>query len=157
MNLRDDAFNWDMLGSRTYVGELADRLPAREINQLTPGFKNIVARDIIVEKAKYFFKVKGIPESPLTNVLIERANINAKNLFTAHDIKDITIRDVNIQSQDSLISILDGRNVVFKNVQFKVPCNNIISNISGPSSENIKFENSTPQKPIGWEKTFWSK
>lgn len=157
MNLRDDAFNWDMLGSRTYVGELADRLPARDINQLTPGFKNIVARDIIVEKAKYFFKVKGIPESPLTNVLIERANINSKNLFTAHDIKDITIRDVNIQSKDSLISILDGRNVVFKNVQFKVPGNNIITNISGPSSGNIKFENSSPQKPIGWEKTFWSK
>jgi polygalacturonase len=157
MSLRDDAFNWDMLGSKQYVGELAVRLPAREIISLTPRFTNIVARDIIVEKAKYFIKVKGIPESPLTNVLIEQAHINCKSLFTAHDIKDFTIRDVNIQSQDSLISILDGRNVAFKNARFKVPGDEIVTDISGPLSENIKFVNSTPQKPKGWEKATWSK
>ncbi|MCU7552786.1 glycoside hydrolase family 28 protein [Chitinophagaceae bacterium LB-8] len=157
MNLRDDAFNWDMLGGKQYVGDLAVRLPAREINSLTPVFKNIEARNIIVEKAKYFIKVKGIPESPLTNVLIEQADISCKNLFTAHDIKDITLRNLNIQSQDSLISILDGRNVIFEKVRFNVPGNAIVTDISGPLSQNIKFENSTPQKPKGWENTVWSR
>jgi polygalacturonase len=157
MNLRDDAFNWDMLGGRMYVGELADRLPAREINQLTPGFKNIVARNIIVEKAKYFIKVKGIPESPLTNVLIEDVDVRCRNLFTGHDIKNMTIRNATIQSQDSLISILDGRNVVFDRVWFQVPGGEVVTNITGPLSGDIKFENSKPEKPKDWEKATWSK
>jgi hypothetical protein len=157
MNLRDDAFNWDMLGSKQYVGDLAVRLPAREANSLTPIFKDIVARNIIVEKAKYFMRVKGIPESPLTNVLIEKADITCNNLFAAHDIKDITLRDVNIQCKDSLISILDGRNISYDKVLFKIPGNAIVTDISGPLSERIKFENCTPQRPKGWNNNSWNR
>ena len=35
MNLNSTAFNWDMLGSAQYVGDLAKRLPAREVNRPT--------------------------------------------------------------------------------------------------------------------------
>ena len=87
MNLTNDAFNWDMLGSKMYVGELANCLPVRAINELTPGYKNIVACNIIVEKASQFVKINGIPESPLTNLLIENAAVDCKGLSTARDAK----------------------------------------------------------------------
>ena len=40
MNLAGIAFWWDMLGEEKHVGDLA--------KPLTPSFKNIAARDIIV-------------------------------------------------------------------------------------------------------------
>jgi hypothetical protein len=157
MNLTNAAFNWDMLGSTQYVGDLAIRLPAREVNALTPGYKNIIARNIIVERSSQFIKVNGIPESPLTNVLIENAVINAKKLFTAADVKDFRLRNVNIQSPDTVISLLDVRNMLFENVHFTVPGKEIEMKVSGELSDDIKFLNCVPEKPKGWVKTSWSK
>ena len=48
MNLAGIAFWWDMLGEEKHVGDLAKRLPALPVTPLTPSFKNIAARDIIV-------------------------------------------------------------------------------------------------------------
>ncbi|WP_240676264.1 glycoside hydrolase family 28 protein [Botryobacter ruber] len=157
MNLRDDAFSWDMLGSRTYVGELADRMPLREINRLTPEYKNIVIRDVIVEHAKHFLKIKGIPETPLTNLLIENAIVHSKGLIIARDAKDVTIRNVSVHAQDSLIEILDGRDITFENVRFDVPGTEVVTKIEGELSDDIEFKETTPAKPKGWEDLTWNK
>jgi hypothetical protein len=84
-------------------------------------------------------------------------DIHCKNLFTGHDIKNMTIRNTTIKSQDSLISILDGRNVVFDRVRFQVPGGEVVTSITGPLSEDIRFEHSRPEKPRDWEKTSWSR
>jgi polygalacturonase len=157
MNLRNDAFNWDMLGSAQYVGELANRLPVRAVNKLTPRYTNITARTIIVEKASQFIKINGIPESPLTNLLIENADIHCKGLFISRDAKNITIRNVNVQSGESSMELLDSRNVSFENVRFKVPGNEINITVTGALSDNINFKNCIPQKPKGWPATLWKK
>ena len=157
MNLRDDAFRWDMLGSKMYVGELATRLPALEINRLTPSFKNIVAKDFIIEKAKSFIRIDGIPESPLTNFSLENAEVNSRNLIRSVDANGITIKNAIIRSQDSLINLVDTRNVTFENVKFEVPGGEVVTNVSGPLSENIKFKNTVPAKPKGWSDTSWDK
>jgi polygalacturonase len=157
MNVNNAAFNWDMLGSANYVAGLATRLPAREVNALTPRYRNIVARDIIVEKASYFVKINGIPESPLANLLIENATINSEKLFSAHDAKDITIRNATIQSQDSVINLLDSRRVTFENVRFTVPGKELFTKISGELSDSIQFKDCSPQKPAGWLQTTWNK
>ena len=157
MNLRGDAFRWDMLGSKQFVGELANRLPAREKNDLTPRFTNISARNIIVEKSAWFIKVNGIPESPLSNVLIERAEIKCQNLFTAHDIRNFTLRKTRIQSGDPSINLLDARDVSFEEVQFDVPGGEVVTKISGELSERIKFEECAPAKPKGWRSNWWNK
>ena len=71
MNLKATAFKWDMLGEPLFVGELAERLPARELNELTPWYRNIQAKDILIENCTHFVKVLGIPESPLEELNIE--------------------------------------------------------------------------------------
>ena len=157
MDLSGPAFNWDMLGSRTYVGDLANRLPAREINQLTPSYKNIVARDLIVERTPQFIKATGIPETPLTNVLIENAQVNCNRLILLRDVKDFTLRNAEIRSQDGAIDVLDGRNLLFDRVKFTVPNGEIRMKVEGELSGNIRFEDCSPAKPVGWTDTEWKR
>ncbi|WP_207425635.1 glycoside hydrolase family 28 protein [Pedobacter sp. SYSU D00535] len=157
MNLREDAFRWDMLGSKMYVGELATRLPARDINRLTPVYRNITAKDFIIENARTFVRIDGIPESPMTNFKLENAVVNSRSLFKASDAKDILIKNVRIKSQDSLITLVDTRNLTFKNVVFDIPGKEIITSVSGELSEDIEFENTSPVKPKGWKDNEWKK
>jgi len=137
-----DAFNWDMLGSRRYVGNLADRLPARDINELTPGYKNIHANAILVENAGYLVKVIGIPESPLANFTIDNVKINCSKLFRAQDLVDSRFSDIEVTTDDSTISLLDAKNLLFENIDSRIS-GNISLDIEGPASENIEFRSCT--------------
>jgi hypothetical protein len=157
MNLSGPAFNWDMLGSRTYVGELADRLPAREVNRLTPAYRNITARDILVERASQFVKVTAIPESPLTDVLIENIDVTAKKLFAAADVKGFTVRNATVRSEEAVLTLVDARDVTFDNVRWDVPGGELAVNISGELSDDVKFRDCVPALPKGWAEPVWQK
>jgi hypothetical protein len=157
MNLTGTAFNWDMLGSAMYVGDLAERLPAREINRLTPSYRNIVARDIIVENASQFVKITGIPETPLTNVLIENAEVKAKRLIRASDVKTFVLRQVKVESEDALIDLLDCRDITFEDVRFALPGNEVVTKIAGELSDDIDFVNCSPEKPKDWQSRTWNR
>lgn len=76
----------DMLGSKKWVGELANRFPARQVNELTPEFKNIYIKDFTVDGCQRLIDVKALPERPLTNVLIEN--------FEGHGIDFLRLQDV---------------------------------------------------------------
>jgi polygalacturonase len=157
MNLTGPAFNWDMLGSAQYVGDLAKRLPPREVNRLTPVFRNITARDIIVERAAQFVKAQAIPESPLKDVLIENADVRARKLFNAADVDGFTVRSSSIQTDDAELILLDARNITFDHVHWTVPGDELIAKISGDMSDHISFNECTPKKPNGWASTAWQK
>lgn len=142
-NLTGAAFNWDMLGSAMYVGKLAERsrLP---VNELTPEYKNITARNIIAENVGQFVKVNGIPESPLKNVLIEHATIKSKTLFSAADANGFVVRNATLESADSKITLTDTKNFLFENVQFIIPKGKLDMQVLGEHGEKAKFKNSTP-------------
>jgi hypothetical protein len=142
MNLNGNAFNWDMLGSSAHVGNLAERLPARKITPLTPEFRNIVARNIIVERSSQFVKVNSIPERPLKNVLLENIDVKSDKLFAAADVDGFVVRNAKINSKDAKFSLIDSRGVRFENVQFTVPGNAL--DISATNSDDLKFINTTP-------------
>jgi hypothetical protein len=157
MNLTGNAFTWDMLGSSMYVGELANRLPSREINALTPTYKNIIARNIIVENASQFIKLKGIPEAPMTSLLIENAQVRAKKLISFADATGVTLRNIEAESGDSLISLLDTRNLLFERVRFKTPGQKINAITEGALTNNIRFLDCSPEKPAGWATNSYNK
>ncbi|GAB3355007.1 glycoside hydrolase family 28 protein [Arachidicoccus ginsenosidivorans] len=145
------AFQWDMLGSTVYVGDLAARLPAREIGPLTPAFKNITFKNIQVDSADWFIKLTAIPESPLTNVTMDNMQIHTHNFFKASDVDKFIIKNAAISTKDSLISLLDTRHLLFENVQFKVPGDSLTVDIKGPKSADILFKNCEPDHPKGWK------
>lgn len=136
------AIRWDLLGSRTWVGDLANRLPLREVTERTPVLRNIHIKDFIVESAGAVVIANCIPEMPLANVLIENGEIKANKLISAiNDVDGFTLRNLTITAEDNKINILDGRNVLFENVKFNVPGDELVVNVKGDESRNILFRN----------------
>jgi hypothetical protein len=153
MDLTGTAITADMLGARMYVGELADRLPARPINNLTPQFKDVSVKDIIVENAGEFVKITGIPESPFSNFQLENADVNCNKLMRLNDAMNFSFKNVAVQSADAGISLLDVRGLSFDNVSFKVPGSEVVTRIQGDATADIHFQNCTPEKPKDWKTT----
>ena len=152
MNLRGTAFKWDMLGDELYVGDLAKREPFLEINELTPSFKDITIKDILVENTTAFVTIMGIPESPLENVLMENVVVkNSRDFFRADDATDLTFRKVKVTSQDSLMKFLDTRNVLFEDSEFDVNGGEIFTRMEGDLTDDIRFEDTSPPHPADWE------
>ncbi|AGA77591.1 endopolygalacturonase [Echinicola vietnamensis DSM 17526] len=153
MNLRQTAFRWDMLGQELYVGDLAKRKPPRAVNDLTPKFKDITIKDILVETASTFVNINGIPESPLENLHMENVVVkDSRRFFNADDAKNLTFKHVEVTSQDSLMKFLDTRGVLFEDVVFHVPGGEIVTQIKGDLTDSIKFVDTQPEKPAAWEK-----
>jgi len=148
MNLSKEAFGWDMLGSSMYVGELANRLPARTINRLTPRYENIHAKDILVENARCFVKIIGLPESPLKNVIIENAKVNCSQIFYAQDLKNSTFRNIKLTSPDSLLILIDAKNIVFDNIEFNTAIDTVLFEIKGNASDSIFVKSCTNTEDI---------
>lgn len=59
--------------------------------------------------------------------------------------------------QDSLIDIIDSRNLNFENVDFSIPGGKLHMEISGAESDSILFENTVPEHPVGWNSRKWKK
>ncbi|MHA4741722.1 glycoside hydrolase family 28 protein [Dyadobacter sp. MSC1_007] len=150
MNLRGDAIKFDMLGSRQYVGELADRLPVRAVDRLTPAYRNITVKTVLIEKARVFIDITGIPESPASNLLIDNAEVHSKGAFKASDATGITIRNATLHITDTLMRSLGVRNVLFEKVQFKTPDNRIHMQVEEGTPKDIRFVDCIPAKPESW-------
>ena len=85
------AINFDMLGSRRWVGNLADRLPARPIGKLTPKFANLTFKDVTIDECKTLINAKGLPEQPIENLTLD--NVKAPTMrMTLQDVGKITIK-----------------------------------------------------------------
>lgn len=66
-NVKRQALYCDMLGSARWVGELAQRYPAREITPLTPWFANISIHDVEITGCSTLVDVSALPEKPVKN------------------------------------------------------------------------------------------
>jgi polygalacturonase len=91
------AFYFDMLGSTFYVGELANRLPVRDITPLTPVFRRITMDQVLVESCKELILLKGLPESPVEDLTISHL--------------EATTRDRDLKIQDALGLIMTDCNI----------------------------------------------
>lgn len=138
----NDVFAWDLLGVPYYMGELAERTPARAIDKLTPTVRDIHAKDLIVESAKRFVKATCIPEIPLSGVLIENVDANCEKFIThMDDVDGFTVRNSTIRLQNDTMNVLDGRNIAFEQVNLLTPSGTVVVNVEGEKSTNITFEN----------------
>ncbi len=142
MNLRYTAIKWDMLGSSGSVGDLANRLPAREINELTPQYNNINIKDVIIENSTHFLKVIGIPESPLKNLTIDHVQAKSSNLINICDLENFRIINSTINTQDSIISLCNSKNVTFENTNIKTTAQCININVDSISNKSLVLKNS---------------
>lgn len=141
LNLSGDAIKWDMLGSRRWVGELANRLPAREVNELTPFYNNIHIKDLIVENSEHFIQAIGIPESPIKNFSVENAIVKCLNILDIRDMRNATFSNIKIFSNNGDMDILDSKNIKFNTMEFD-GSNQPDLSIKGEFSDSIFVESS---------------
>ncbi len=120
MNLEYTAIKWDMLGTPAYVGELAERMPKREVNDLTPFYRNIKMSNLIIERSTHFLKILGIPESPMTNLVMDNLNVKSEKLMIINDAENVSIKNSRIESADSTIALLGSKQVIFDHVIFEL-------------------------------------
>lgn len=139
MTLSGQPFVWDMLGSTTFVGDLAVRLPARPINPLTPSYKHITVRDVVVESGTQFIKAQGIPETPVEDVLIENVSARTDKLMLLQDVKGMTLRNVTIECPDSLIRMNDARSIRMEQVHFVIPGGEVMLDTQGKLNKTPEF------------------
>lgn len=141
VNVRE-AFTWDLLGSKTYMGELARRYPPLDITPLTPTVKNITIRNFDVESSDRLLTVNAIPEIPCANILIENGTIKTNRIIrTMNDADGFTFRNLEIQATDNKLVFDDSRNIMFDNVTFYVPDNSLDIEMKGQKAGNIKLKN----------------
>ena len=137
VNVRE-AFTWDLLGSKMYMGELARRYPPLDITPLTPTVKDITIRNFTVESADRLLTVNAIPEIPCSNVRIENGKIRTNRIIrTMNDADGFTFSNLEIQATDNRMVFDDSRNVTFDNVTFYVPGNALDLEIKGRKAGNI--------------------
>lgn len=115
-----EAMRWDMLGSAFFMGELASRNPIPPVDRLTPHFKDIFIKDIIVENAEHFIRLSGIPESPAAGIFMENCEVTCKELPQFTDVDGLTIKNSTITAQSDTILLVDARNITFDNVKINI-------------------------------------
>ena len=150
MRTTKEAICWDMLGNPAWTGELAARLPERKWTTLTPAFRGISIRDIIVEDCREFIKMTAIPESPVRFLSIENATVGSahpeadtkdprrQTLMQLHDVDGMTLRNLTVTAPKQRIAILDGRNLLFEGVKL-APESTPAVEIRGEKSTHIRF------------------
>lgn len=79
------AIQMDMLGSPSWMGALAERLPAQPVGKVTPRFSDIHVDDFTVGECRLLILAKGLPEMPVENMTV--TNVKSKN-------KNIRLQDV---------------------------------------------------------------
>jgi polygalacturonase len=106
-DIKWNGFTVDMLGSRKWVGNLADRFPARAVNDLTPEFRNIYIKDFTVDGCQRLIDVKALPERPLSNVQIENFEGRGKDFMRLQDVSGFAIKGGTIHTSSPSL-VLDG-------------------------------------------------
>ena len=114
-----EVVTFDLLGSATYVGKLAQRKPALAITPLTPVVRDISISNFTVESSERFMSVNGIPEVPCKNITISDATINT-NLFikTMRDAENIKFKNLKVTCHDQPQDIDNCKKVSYENCEF---------------------------------------
>ncbi|WP_168205245.1 glycoside hydrolase family 28 protein [Bythopirellula goksoeyrii] len=139
------AIFFDMLGATMYVGELANRLPIRPITDLTPYYRNITLRRFQGECKGDALKVKGIPESPASDITLDQCDIRSNGLIHLADVEDVEIQDSQFHAAEPEILLLDANGVHFKRVNFETARSRLVVTASGNKTKSVTFEQCDPQ------------
>ena len=132
----NEAFTWDLLGSKTYMGELAQRNPPLKITPLTPTVKNIRISNFVIESANRMMGMNTIPEIPTAGIVVENGAVRTNRIFKdLNDVAGLTLRNMTIQATDNAVKIDNSRGLVFDNVTFFIPTGSLSYNVVGEKAE----------------------
>lgn len=104
-NVTRQALYCDMLGSARWMGELAQRYPARETTDLTPYIRNISIHDIEIPHCRTLAQITALPEKPVKNLFFGNVTASCQTIGKIHDVEKFSMKDVHVQTNDSVLYI----------------------------------------------------
>lgn len=135
---------FDMLGLPIYVGELANRLPARPLTEQTPFYREITLRELRGTSGRDALKIYGIPESPATGIVFEDCQIRSQGLINLSDTTEVRIKNSVFQCKTPEIEILDVIDLSLTNVKIESDSTDWKLTVRGPKTEHVTLENCEP-------------
>jgi Glycosyl hydrolases family 28/Pectate lyase superfamily protein len=106
----------------------------------TPRIRNIVIRNITCNGARYAASLRGLPEMPLENVIIENVTITAKSGFSLRDAENIKLTSIHIDPEkDTALSITDVRDLTIKKCSCPDDTKTFLK-VKGKETGGIKFK-----------------
>lgn len=140
---------FDMIGSPMYVGALGERLPKRAVTRSTPYYRNVTLSDVVGDAGGDAIKIKGIPESPASDLRLERVRLRSKGFINLADVEGMIVQDSTFEPADPTLRLLDARGVRFEATEFRVSEGARIGvRLDGPDAQPPVFDDCKPEAVI---------
>lgn len=119
---------------------------AVEVTEETPVFRKIYLDNIICNGAKDAVILQGLPEMPITEIVLDNLVMTSDNGVSIFDADGITISNSTISSvTEPVYKIVQGRNIAFENIDYSA--NDKFLRVGGYRSESIKIINTNINSP----------
>lgn len=107
--------------------------------------ENVVIRFSLAQQRHGGITCESETAGNIKNIYAHNGIINCKQIIPRlNDVDGFTLNNLKIHSQDNKINILDGRNILFKNIKFIATKDEIRVYIKGEQSKNIRFKKVHP-------------
>ena len=117
-NIAGDAFTFDLyyankpvVGNQDKSSSVADPVPA--VTEETPCFKNLRISGIVCQGAERAVYFNGLPEMPLTDLIMDNSLFVCKKGVEVHYTKDVLFNQVTIQNKEGEAYNIDSTNENF--------------------------------------------
>ena len=144
-NIPSQAISFDLYyGGKSIAETLAEGGNKKKkkkvpVSDQTPQFKNISIKNITIAGAYQAVFLQGLPEMNLENIEISNLTATAENGFSIIDANGIKISNAKLDIKNpNVFAIYNGKNMVFKNIEFDSTSSKAIT-IDGAASSNIEF------------------
>lgn len=146
--ITDDAILFDM-----YYGQTAEEREAAKAASSgpVPQFRDVSMKNIVCNGARQAVRIVGLPEMPVSNIMLENVDIRSVGGLSLTDADSITIRNCSITPERGpIMTMVQSRGVTVEGGSYKIPTGAFLS-VSGEKSAGIRvrgIDSSGMSKPV---------
>jgi polygalacturonase len=148
-NMMTEAILLDMYysGGAPEVESAKDRSvrTAAPLADRTPQFRDISIRNVVCDGAARAILINGLPELPITNIILDSVTVTSNQGVLIIDAEGITLNGCSIQAQTGPVLIVnEGRKITVSGGRWATPAGTPVR-VEGAGSAEIRFKGLQPQ------------
>ncbi len=138
-DIAQEAIFFDMY----YFVKFATDTPRDErpiVNEGTPVFKNMKFENIVCQGAEKGIFIRGLPEMPIQNIVIENATLQAEVGVELTDVSAVSLKNINLHATktEPVISVDNSQSLVFDGITLGNTAKKFFT-FTGERSQNIQI------------------
>jgi DNA sulfur modification protein DndE len=121
-------------------------IASKPIDEGTPQFRNFYIRNVNCLGASTGILVRGLPEMPIRDILIENAVLQTKKGLVCIEGSNLTFRNITLlPTEKIMMQVQNSTNITLDDIQYADNAD-LLLKISGDRSKNIKLFNTDKSK-----------